>query len=89
MTDNGRSVRYIGAGGHTFTGDNDLGTDGAVIVFNIGGGNLTLASSALLLWLNGSGVVTSGSRTLATGGIVTMYRFGASGNYYVYGTGLS
>lgn len=87
-SDNGRTVRYTGSGGHTFTGDADLATEGLMEVKNTGTGTLTLAASGTLTWLNGSGALATGSRTLAIGGVCSMNHTGA-GNYYVYGTGLS
>lgn len=87
-SDNGSVVIFTGAGGQTFTGDTDLVSAGVCQIWNIGSASLTVAVSGTLSWLNGGGSIPTGSRTLAIGGVVTIYHNG-SGNYFVYGTGLS
>lgn len=87
-TDNGKAVQYTGSGGHTFTGDGDIASPGLVTVFNGGSGTLTIAASGSLFWFNGSGTISSGSRTMAVGGVATMTATGG-GNYSIWGTGLS
>lgn len=90
-SDNGRLVRYTGTGGHTFTIDSDFGTANNILTLvNTGSGNLTIAESLSggMSWLNGSGSIPTGSRTLAPGGVVTIWMEDAS-NCYFWGTGLS
>jgi hypothetical protein len=86
--DNGKALRFTGAGGQTFTADGDLATDGNFILLNDGSASLTVAGSASLSWFNGSGTIPTGNRTLAVGGIMTLYHTG-SGNYLAWGSGLS
>jgi hypothetical protein len=88
-TDNGRGIYYNGAGGHTFTLDSDPPTSGIVTIVNQGSGNLTIAASSNLDWLNGSGTTSSGSRTLAVAGIATAWHAAGSGNWKIWGTGLT
>lgn len=86
--DNGTMVVYTGAGGHTFTADTDLAANGVLVLRNAGTGNLTLAGSSAISWYNGSGAVPVGSRTLAIGGVVSLWHAGG-GSYTVWGAGLS
>lgn len=86
--DAGKMVSYTGTGGHTFTADTDMVVSAILTVRNAGTGTLTLAGSASLQWYNGSGAISFGNRTLAIGGIATMYQ-GSAGNYLVWGTGLT
>lgn len=86
-TDGNFLIRFTGAGGQTFTCDSDLPAEQAFLLMNDGSANLTVAASTLQ-WFNGSGAISSGSRTLAVGGLVTLYHFG-SGSYAISGTGLS
>jgi hypothetical protein len=63
---------------------------GTTTIANHGSGNLTIATaSGTLQWLNGSGAVGTGSRTLAIGGVCTITSRNGTGNPYVWGTGLS
>lgn len=87
-SDAGGIVRMITTSGVTFTLDSDIPAEGTMMVVNVTGGNITIAASSSLTWLNGSGALSSGSRTLAQGGIVSVYSFG-SGDYYIWGTGVS
>jgi hypothetical protein len=65
-------------------------TGGTTTIANHGSGNLTIATaSGTLQWLNGSGAVGTGSRTLAVGGIATITARNGTGNPYIWGTGLS
>lgn len=61
----------------------------AALLCNTAGGSITItASSGNLQWLNGGGVAPpTGVRTLARGGVVTVYRDGT--NWRVFGVGLS
>jgi hypothetical protein len=86
--DAGRAVEYTGAGGHTFTLDGEINASGGIItIFNNGSGNLTIATTGTISWYNGSGTISTGSRTLAVGGVASAWRQAA--NYRVWGTGLS
>lgn len=90
-TDSGRAVQYTGTGGHTFTIDSDFGITNAVItIFNMGNGNLTIAESlsGTMGWMNGSGTISSGSRTLSVAGVATVWMQDAN-NAFIWGTGLS
>jgi hypothetical protein len=91
-SDNGRGVEYAGAGGHTFTIDSDFAVARNVLtIINSGGGNLTIAEtlSGNLFWFNGSGALSTGSRTMAVGGAATIWMDGVGTNAYIWGTGLS
>lgn len=90
-TDNGRTVLFTGAGSQTFTVDSDFGTAGNVMVLLNGGtGSLAVAESlsGTMTWLNGSGTLSTGARTLAIGGAATIWMVDAN-NAYIWGTGLS
>lgn len=89
-SDRGRAIQYTGTGGHTLTFDGDLGANHIVVVMNMGNGNLTIAESlgGVLSWMNGSGTISSGSRTLAVGGVATVWYQDAS-NTFIWGTGIS
>lgn len=87
-TDAGKAIRFTGANTFTFTLDADTATDSLVTLVNVkSGGTLTIAASTALNWFNGAGFPT-GSITLAAGGIATVWHLG-SGNYYIWGTGIS
>lgn len=87
-SDNGRQVRYTSSG-HTLTLDGDLATNGVVMIRNAGTGPLTIAASGTLTWFNGGGALSTGSRTLAVGGVASAQHTG-SGNYEIWGNaGLS
>jgi hypothetical protein len=73
MADIGETIRYTGAGGHTFTypanGSIAIPPGAIINVVNEGSGNLTIAiTTDTLKWL-GSG---TGSRTLAPGGSASL-----------------
>lgn len=87
-SDAGLMLAYTGTGGHTLTLDSDPAADSVVTIRNVGSGNLTIAGSASLDWYNGSGTISSGSRTLAVGGIVSA-RHSTGGNWMIWGAGLS
>jgi hypothetical protein len=86
--DNAHLISYAGTGGHTLTLDADIQGAGLVSGWNIGSGSLTIAASSSLTWLNGSGALSTGSRTLVVGGFFTA-RHVNSGVYHIWGTGLS
>lgn len=87
--DGGKVLRFIGnTPAQTFTADSDVAANGVFMMINDGSVSLTLAATTALQWLNGSGAVVIGSRTLAVGGIITFYHAGA-GSYFVWGAGLS
>lgn len=81
--------RYTGTGGHTVTVASALVNGGVILLANNGSGTLTIAptSGDTLNWFNGSSVST-GNRTLAVGGFVTIIRRDAS-NIDITGSGLS
>jgi hypothetical protein len=92
-TDNGTTIAYTASGGHTFTIDTDLSANGSIVtIINVGSGNLTIAETLAgnLMWLAGSGSLTTGSRILGVGGIAVVYRPSYdSNNAYIWGAGLS
>lgn len=87
--DRAGSIIYGGGGGHTYTLPVGLAL-GIFTIINFGTGTLTLSAStpANLAWANGSGVISTGNRTLAIAGIATVWS-PSSGNWYVWGTGLT
>jgi hypothetical protein len=90
-TDNGRSILFTGAGSQTFTVDSDFGTaSNMCVILNGGTGSLAIAESlsGTMTWLNGSGSLSTGSRTLAIGGIATIWMVDAN-NAYIWGTGVT
>ena len=90
-TDNGRSILFTGAGSQTFTIDSDFGTaSNLCVILNGGTGALSIAESlsGTMTWLNGSGTLSTGTRTLAIGGVATVWMVDAN-NAYIWGTGLS
>lgn len=91
-TDNGQVASYNGTGGHTFTIDTDFASGSLMTIINSGSGNLTIAESLAgsMFWFNGGGSIPTGSRTLAIGGICTVFRPSFDSNSaYVWGTGLT
>ncbi len=90
-TDNGRSILFTGAGSQTFTIDSDFGTaSNILVILNGGTGALSVAESlsGTMTWLNGSGTLSTGTRTLAIGGILTVWMLDAN-NAYCWGTGVT
>jgi len=88
-TTRGKIGFYYGSGGHTLTLPSSGMTAGGLFTFwNEGSGSITISSSGAISWLNGSSV-GSGSRTLAAGGIVSIYSYNNGANWYIWGTGLS
>ncbi len=87
--DSGQGILFTGANTFTFTGDTDVPTNGIVTLANAkSGGTLSIAASGTLSWLSGSGTISTGTRTLAVAGVATLWHQG-SGNYYIWGTGVS
>ncbi len=89
--DNGRSILFTGAGSQTFTIDSDFGTaENICVILNGGTGALSIAESlsGTMTWLNGSGTLSTGTRTLAIGGIATVWMVDAT-NAYIWGQGLT
>jgi hypothetical protein len=78
LTDAGKQVIYSGAGGHTFTIPANasvaypLGT--VLTVTNIGSGNLSIAVTTDTMYLTGTALATSGTRTLAKGAVATILK---------------
>lgn len=69
QTDNGTTVYYIGAGGHTFTLPATLTGNPVIQIRNASGATLAIAQSGSSLnWYGGAGSIPTGSRTLAIGG---------------------
>ncbi len=90
-TDNGRAVIYTGSGGHTFTVDSDFGTaDNLMVIINAGSASLAIAESlsGTMSWFNGGGSLSTGSRTLAVGGVATVYMQSATAAY-IWGIGIT
>lgn len=88
--DNG-TIAYYTSTGHTFTVDSDFGVAGnAMTILNIGTGNLAIAEtlSGTMTWLDGSGTLKTGSRTLAVGGACTIWMVSTTAAV-IYGVGLS
>ena len=88
--DNG-TIAYYTSSGHTFTVDSDFGVAGnAMTILNIGTGNLAIAEtlSGTMTWLDGSGTLKTGSRTLAVGGACTIWMVSTTAAV-IYGLGLS
>lgn len=85
-------ITYYTSTGHTGTIQASFTalTGGTTTIANHGTGNLTIATaSGTLQWLNGTGAVSTGSRTLAVGGVCTITVRNGTGNPYIWGTGLS
>lgn len=84
---------YVGAGGHTGTVQASftaVANGPVATIVNHGAGTITIATaSGTLQWLNGSGAVSTGSRTLAIGGVCTITVRNSTGNPYIWGTGLT
>lgn len=90
VTDRAFLFRYTGAGGHTFSINNGVFSgDEVLTLLNAGSGNLTISGTITTLnWFNGSGTITTGGRTLAPGGWVSIW-LQSSTVADVVGTGLS
>lgn len=88
-TDRGRGINYAGTGGHTLTLDTDITINGTLQILNTGSGNLTIASSNTLTWMNGSGTMGSGSRTLAVAGAAFAWNSGSNADWLIWGTGIT
>jgi hypothetical protein len=89
-TDAGNAIRFTGSDNFTFTCDSDPASTSLItLISDKTGGTLTIAASGTLNWLNASGSVPTGSRTLAAGGIATVWHYSGGGSYYIWGSGLS
>jgi hypothetical protein len=53
-----------------------------------GTGTVTVSAAGTLRWFNGDGTPSTGNRTLAEGGVCSMYHY-ANTEWWVWGTGLS
>ncbi len=83
--------RYTGSGGHSFDIASGVVESGGIItLINDGSGTFTVTVSggATLQWYNGSGTISSGTRTIAVGGAITVY-MNSTSNPLVWGTGIS
>lgn len=90
-TDNGKMVRYTGAGGNTISLDNSVmsANNEIVTIVNEGTGAVTIGGTLTnKQWLNGSGTVGTGNRTLAVAGVATIHYLSSS-FAQIYGAGLS
>jgi hypothetical protein len=90
FTDAERGMIYrISAGTLTVTIDTTLTANSIFTLVNDGGGAATINGSGVTIqWFNGSGAVSSGSRTLAVAGAITVWMVNNT-TAYVWGTGLS
>lgn len=86
-TDAGGILLYTGAGGITFTCDSDPAAQSIITLINAGSGSFTVAASTTMAWYTGA-AITSGSRTLAVGGVVTLWHSGG-GNWNIWGAGIT
>lgn len=87
-TDAAGVLVYTGAGGHTLTLDTDPSVGCIITLLNAGTGNLTITPTTALGWFNGSGTVSTGSRTLAVSAATTLWQ-SAAGTWNVWGTGIT
>lgn len=87
--DSGRQRVYSGAGGHTLTLPSSTLTLYSVVSIVAAGAAITISAAGTLTWLNGSGALPTGNRTLAIGGIATLHHVPDSTNWSIYGVGLS
>lgn len=85
--DNGKFLRFNGAGGQTFTMDADIGAGGNFILINDGSAPLSVAATTLQ-WLTGAAVTVGSPRTLAVGGWMFVQSNG-SANFFVWGAGIT
>jgi hypothetical protein len=85
QTDNGEGIFLSGA---SFTLTLGALTDTTIItLFNVTATRTIAPGSGTLNWMNGSGTVGTGNRTLAVAAVATVFR--AAGNWYIFGTGIS
>jgi hypothetical protein len=84
--------RYVGVGGHTYFVDSGqpITAGGVITISNEGGGtiNIAAAGAGQIRWMNGSGAIPVGNRTLAVGGLATIYALASTPVVYVYGPGV-
>jgi hypothetical protein len=76
------------ASGVTLTIDDSVHPDDTVLGFICVSGSATIAISGATLYLGGTGFGTSGSRTLAAGGMATAYKYDTN-TWVIQGTGLT
>ncbi len=89
-TDSGSSVRYTGPGTETVTVEN-LPALATALIINAGSAAISIAEnlSGTMIWLAGAGTLANvGTRTLAVGGVATVYMIDAN-NAYIWGNGLT
>lgn len=86
-------ISYSGAGleltgaSPTLTGYAAASGTSITCVFN-GSGTLSVTpGSGTLSWFNGSGTISTGNRSVAVGGVFTLWRAGT--NWYIWGTGIT
>jgi hypothetical protein len=85
QADNGEGIFLSGA---SFTLTLGALTDTTIItLFNVTATRTIAPGSGTLNWMNGSGTVGTGNRTLAVAAVATVFR--AAGNWYIFGTGIS
>lgn len=87
-TDAGKMIALTGASaGQTLT-MTSIGDKGIVTVINIASQTWTIAGATSMNWLNGSGAISTGNRTIGIGGVATIWC--VSGNdFYIWGTGIT
>ena len=87
--DIGKIVRITGGAGQTVTFP-DLGADTTIVAMKTQGDPSTIAAGAgmTLQWLNGGGSLVSGNRTIASGGVATLWQLNST-TWYIWGMGLS
>lgn len=92
LTDCGKSVMYTGTGGHTVTIPANASVAfprGTVIrILNAGSGTLSIAITSDTMYLTGTAYGTTGTRTLATGGVAVIEKYNSVG-WFISGVGLS
>lgn len=91
LAHNGMMWHKDTAGAVTFTCANDgnIPVGATYVVTNEGAGDVTIAASGVTLrWFNGAGTPSTGNRTLAHGGICTVFKY-TDTEFWVWGVGLS
>lgn len=81
-TDAGKTVRFTGGSGQTFTLDGDPPTDSRITLINSSGNNWTIAASGTL----SHPTIGTGSRTMNTGATLEAHHLGA-GSWYIVSSG--
>jgi hypothetical protein len=86
QSDNGRAVEFAGAGTLTL---GDLEPWSIVTILTTNGPiTVTPAAGSTLYWVNGSGTLNAGNRTMANASVATAWR-SSSTTWYIWGMGLS